>query len=53
LLEEFVKAGVPAVEVVKRLGKSVVGVHDKMLHFGLEDDKHGEVVFIHHHLLWV
>ena len=28
-----------AVEVAKRLGNSVVGVHSKISHFGLEDDK--------------
>jgi len=38
MLEQFVKAGVPAFEIAKRLGKSVVGVHNKTAHLGLEDD---------------
>jgi hypothetical protein len=38
-LAEFVKAGVTAPEIAKRLGRSIVGVHDKVWHLGLEDDE--------------
>ena len=38
-LAEFVKAGVTAAEISKRLGRSIVGVHDKIMHLGLEDDE--------------
>jgi hypothetical protein len=36
ILEESVKAGVTATEIAKRLGRSVVSVHDKISHLGLE-----------------
>jgi hypothetical protein len=44
LLEEYVKAGVPIVEISLRLRRSIVGVRDKISHFGLKDDTTGKFV---------
>ena len=38
MLEELVKAGLPAAEIAKSLRKTVAAVHNKVSHLGLEDD---------------
>jgi hypothetical protein len=38
-LEDLVKTGVSVVEISKTIGRSIVGVRDKISHLGLEDDK--------------
>jgi hypothetical protein len=39
MLEQFVKAGMPAFEIAKKLGKTIPGIHNKISNLGLEDNK--------------